>query len=133
MKPRKILYENQKVVYGKALVCLKKILRECKCIKEAFIWASLAEKKFGVYEKPYNNQTCSDIDLVIVLNENDPIKIPKTWKCTKVEKSWFDLYNLGYFEYQGNKHQIDGLIVIPSKHNLVAMKKDLKGRCKKIF
>lgn len=133
MKPQKILYKNQKEVYQKAVIYLKKLLRECKCVKEAHIWASLAEGKFGVYEKPCRNQTCSDIDLVIVLNENEQIKLPKTWKFTKVEKSWFDLYNLGYFEYRGNKHQIDGLLVMPSKHNLVEMKKSLQGRSRKIF
>lgn len=131
MKPQKIIYQNQKDVWDNAQIYLKKILSACKCVKEAYVWASLAEGKFGVYDKPYRNQTCSDIDLVIVLNE--PANIPKAWKFTGVEKSWFDLYHLGYFEYQGNKHQIDGLIVIPSKHDLDKMKKSLEGRFKKII
>ena len=95
------------------------------------MWASLAEGKFGIYEKPYRNQVGSDIDLVVVMKE--PINIPKDWKFTKVEKSWFDLYHLGHFEHQGHKHQIDGLIVIPSKHDLSKMTKSLKDRSKKIF
>ncbi|MBU0457193.1 MAG: hypothetical protein ABH824_06115 [Nanoarchaeota archaeon] len=131
MKPKKILYENQEEVYDQAKDYLENILANCNCIKEAYIWASLVEGKFGVYETEYRNQTCSDIDLVIIMDE--PVDIPKEWIFTKVEKSWFDLYNLGCFEYQGNKHQIDGLIVIPSKHDLDKMDKSLEGRLRRIF
>ena len=131
MKLPKILYENQEDVWNKAEDYLKKLLSNCDTVKEAYVWASLAESKFGVYEKPYRGQIGSDIDLVIVMKE--PIDIPKDWKFTKVEKSWFDLYHLGYFEYEGHKHQIDGLIVIPSKHNIDGMKKSLEGRSRKIF
>lgn len=131
MKPQKILYKNQKDVWDKAEVHLKKLLSTCDNVKEAHVWASLAEGKFGLYEKSYRNQIGSDIDLVVAL-ENQK-NIPKNWKFTKVEKSWFDLYRLGYFEYNGNKHQVDGLIVIPSKHDLDKMKKALKGRSKRII
>ena len=131
MKPPKILYENQEDVWDKAEVSLKKLLSNCNSVKEAYVWASLSEGKFGIYEKPYKNQIGSDIDLVIVMKE--PINIPKNWKFVNVEKSWFDLYHLGYFEYKGNKHQIDGLIVIPSKHDLSKMKESVKGRSRKIF
>ena len=131
MKPQKILYKNQNDIWNKAEAHLKKLLLNSNHVKEAYVWASLAEGKFGIYEEPYKNQIGSDIDLVVVLeNYND---IPKDWKFTKVEKSWFDLYKLGYFEYNGNKHQIDGLIVIPSKHDLEKMKKALAGRSKKIL
>ena len=131
MKPPKVLYKNQEEVWRKAEKYLEKVLTKCNCVKEAYVWASLAEGKFGIYEKLYKNQIGSDIDLVIVMNE--PINIPKEWKFTKVRKSWFELYHLGYFEYKGNKHQIDGLIFIPSRHNLDKMKKSLEGRSKRIF
>ena len=131
MKPRKILYSNQEDVWNKSVHCLKKVLSKCKFIKEVYVWASLAEGKFGLYKEQYRNQIGSDIDLVIILKE--PYVIPKEWKFTKVEKSWFDLYFLGYCEYEGNQHQIDGLIVIPSKHDLSKMKKSLEGRSKKII
>lgn len=130
MKPPKILYENQEDVWDKAEAYLEKILVKCDCVKEVYVWASLAEGKFGLYEALYRDQIGSDIDLVIVIDE--PVNLPKNWEFTQIEKSWFDLYHLGYFEYQGNKHQIDGLIVIPSKHNLDKMKKALKGRSKRI-
>jgi predicted nucleotidyltransferase len=131
MKPAKIIYEDQEEVWNKAEICLKKLLLTCNSVKEAYVWASLAEGKFGIYEKPYQGQIGSDIDLVIVMKE--PMHIPKDWKFTKVEKRWFDLYYLGYFNHKGHKHQIDGLIVIPSKHNLNRMKKLLEGRSKKIL
>ena len=131
MKPNKIIYENQEAVWNKAQTDLKKLISNCSTVKEAYVWASLAEKKFGVYEKPYRGQIGSDIDLVLIMKE--PHHIPDSWRFTKVEKSWFDLYHLGYLEYKGNKHQIDGLIVIPSKHDIVKMKISLEGRSKRIF
>lgn len=131
MKPPKILYENQKDVWNKAKIHLKKLIADCNSVKEAYVWASLAEDKFGIYEKPYNGQTGSDIDLVIIMKE--PFNLPKNWKFTKVKKQWFDLYHLGHFKHEGHQHQIDGLVVIPSKHDLSKMKKSLEGRSKKIF
>ena len=131
MKPHKILYENQEDVWNKAEANLQNLLSICDTVKEAYVWASLAEGKFGIYEKPYRGHMGSDIDLVIVMKE--PMHVPKDWKFTQVEKSWFDLYHLGYFEYNGHKHQIDGLIVIPSKHDLSKMRKSLEGRSRKIF
>ncbi|MEK6858931.1 MAG: hypothetical protein AABX53_03400 [Nanoarchaeota archaeon] len=130
MKPEKILYADQDDVWVKAEDFIKKLLSKSSSVKEAYVWASLAERKFGLYKEPYRNQIGSDIDLVIVMNE--PADIPKSWKFTTVEKSWFSLYNLGYFEYDGNKHQVDGLIVFPSKHNLDKMRKDLEGRSKRV-
>ena len=50
MKPKKIIYKDQKDVWNKAETYLKKILSKCDCIKEAYVWASLAENKFGLYE-----------------------------------------------------------------------------------
>jgi len=130
MKPKKILYKNQDDVWKKAEAHLKKLLLNCNGVKEAYVWVSLAEGKFGIYEEPYRSQIGSDIDLVVVLG--DYKNIYKDWKFTKVEKLWFDLYQLGYFKYNGNKHQIDGLIVIPPKHDLEKMKKLLVGRSKRI-
>lgn len=130
MKPPKILYKDQKDVWNKAEKFLKDLLKDSTTIKEAYAWASLAEGKFGIYEKPYKNQIGSDIDFVIVMNE--PIDIPKTWKSANFETAWFDLYRLDDFVYQKNKHQIDGLIVIPSKHNIDRMRERLKGMSKKI-
>lgn len=129
-KPPKKLYSDQEDVWNKAEKFLKNLLNDSKTVKEAHVWASLAEGKFGVYERPYKDQIGSDIDFVIVMNE--PADIPKNWKFADFGTAWFDLYKLGDFEYQNNKHQIDGLIVFPSKHNVDRMKERLKGMSKKI-
>ena len=131
MKPSKELYSDQEDVWKKAKFYLSSMLTGLDLVQEAYVWASLAESKFGIYEKPYRDMIGSDIDLVIIVKE--PCDLPKEWKFTKVEKSWFDLYHLGYFEYDGNKHQIDGLIVFPSKHDLNKMKKSLEGRSRQIL
>ena len=130
MKPSKRLYENQEDILEEASKYLRLVLSKCNSVKEAYVWASLAEGKFGVYEEPYRGQTGSDIDLVIVVNE--PFELPKEWKFTKVHKSWFDLYHIGFFNYKRNIHQIDGLIVIPSRHDLNKMRTAIKGRSKLI-
>ncbi len=75
MKPKKILYENQDKVLEKASKYLIELIRNEPCVKKAFIWASLAEGKFGVYEKEYSGRFLSDIDLVIILEE--AAEIPK--------------------------------------------------------
>jgi len=127
----KIPYKNQEKVQKEAFSFLHKLVSKELCVKEAYVWASLAEGTFGIYEEEYNGRTCSDIDLVIIIDENYPL--PKEWKYTTVDKSWFSLYNLGYFHYKNNKHEIGGLLVFPSKHNLDKMHNALKGRYKKII
>lgn len=131
MKPNKQLYDNQAEVWKTASKFLESILSKCDSVKEAYVWASLAEGKFGIYDKPYRGQTGSDIDLVIIVDE--PFNLPKDWKFTNVHESWFDLYKIGSFDYKGNKHQIDGLVVIPSKHDINKMREAIKGRSKKVY
>ena len=64
MKPPKILYENQEEVFEEAKKYLLKIINY-DCVSEAYVWASFAEGKFGVYKSLYRGQEASDIDLVI--------------------------------------------------------------------
>ncbi|HDP73967.1 MAG TPA: hypothetical protein ENN46_03380 [Candidatus Woesearchaeota archaeon] len=130
MKPKKTLYSDQADVWSKAKRHIESVLADCNCVSEAYVWASLAEGKFGLYEKPYRNQAGSDIDLVVVLKEHS--KPPENWKFTKVRKAWFDLYELGTFEYKGNSHQIDALVVDPSRHDVDRMRKALEDRSKRI-
>lgn len=133
IKPNKIPYENQELVWEKAKEYLTELISNTPCVKKAYVWASLAEGKFGVYEKLYKNRhEASDVDLVIVIDEKYPI--PEEWHFTNVKKSWFDLYHdLGVFEHDGHKHIVDGLLVFPSRHNLEEMEVDLKNRSKIIY
>ena len=132
-KPNKIIYENQKEVWQKAKKYLLEIVTDEPCVQKATVWASLAEGQFGVYETTYKNRhEGSDIDLVVIVDEKHPI--PKKWKFTNVNKSWFDLYHdLGVFKHGGHKHIVDGLLVFPSRHDLKEMETDLKGRSKLIY
>ena len=128
MKPAKTLYPDQDDVWKKAEPVLKDILAQSGTVREAYVWASLAERKFGLYEEPYSGRVGSDVDLVVVMDE--PADIP--WNYTGVEKAWFYLYELGTFEYQGNSHPVDGLIVIPSRHDLDRVYKALDGRSRRL-
>lgn len=131
MKPLKKIYPDQNDVWEQATKFLIDKFSKEECIQEMIIWASLAEGKFGLYEEPYNRMEGSDIDLVIILDEEKPI--PPEWNFTTVVKSWFDLYHLGKFVYQGHVHKIDGLVVSPSRHNMQRMNEELKGRSKSIY
>ena len=130
MKPDKKLYEDQGKVWNEAAKHLQSLLSGHAFVKEAHVWASLAEGRFGIYKSPFKGEKASDIDLVVVVKE--PFKLPKEWKFTGVQKSWFDLYRLGHFDYEGNRHRIDGLVVIPSRHDLGKMREALKGRSKQL-
>jgi len=131
MKPHKILYTDQKELWEKASSYILSLITNEPCVKEVYVWASLAEKQFGLYEEEYQGRLGSDIDLVIILHEDQPI--PKNWKYLHVEKSWFKLYKLGIFVYNGTAHPIDGLLVFPSRHNMTRMKEMLEGRSKRML
>lgn len=130
-KPDKILYKSQRMVWKKAEKYLVNLVKPHKCVSEAVVWASLAEGQFGLYEEEYRGREGSDIDLVILIDEKH--SLPNEWKFTAIEKSCFDLYRLGSFIYNGNTHEIDGLLVFPSKHKLKDVQIMLDGRSKLIY
>jgi len=104
MKPKKIIYENQAEVWGNAKKYLLNLISNQPCVKEAIVWASLAEGTFGVYEEEYRGQEGSDIDLVLIIDEEYPI--PKQWKFTKIKKSWFAFQSES--EDYGRQRRISG-------------------------
>lgn len=130
-KPNKIPYENQENIWENAKQFLTEIVSGKPAVQEALVWASLAEGKFGLYEQEHAGREGSDIDLVVILDEN--FKIPESWKFTNVEKSCFSLYIVGKFSYQGHIHPIDGLLVFPSRHSLQEVRDMLADRSKSIY
>lgn len=130
-KPEKTLYENQAEIWETAKKVLVEMVEDKPVVQEALVWASLAEGKFGLYEQEYRGQEGSDIDLVIITDEN--YELPPEWKFTTVEKSCFDLYRVGKFMHEGHKHPIDGLIVFPSRHSLQEVRDMLADRSKSIY
>ncbi len=109
---------------------LRKLVSKQPCVGEAHIWASLAEGTFGVYEREYQGETCSDIDVIILVDERHPV--PGDWEHVDFEFPWFDLYELGRFDYKGNSHRIDGMLVFPSRHRVELMRRALHGRSMRI-
>lgn len=131
-KPQKKLYEDQKDAFERFRKFIVPYLKKIPEIKEASIWASLAEGKFGTYEKEFNGQIGSDVDLVLLLEDNS--KIPASFKNLKVDKSWFSGYmnkSFRHFNYHGNNHLVDILLVKPEKIDLV--KERMKGRSKFLY
>jgi hypothetical protein len=130
-KPRKFLYEDQDKIWSEAREFLLALVANKPSVQEALVWASLAEGQFGLYEKEYRGQEGSDIDLVVIINENYPL--PGDWKFTTVEKSCFSLYRIGKFFHRGHKHPIDGLLVFPTRHDLQEVRDMLADRSKSIY
>lgn len=131
IKNPKILYENQEEVWSKAKHYLKRLVSKEKCVAEAIVWASLAEGSFGTYKSSHKGRTASDIDLVIIINEKH--SIPNSWKFTNVKKSCFDLYHIGKYKHKNYVHEIDGLLVFPSRHDLKEVRNMLSNRSKSIY
>jgi len=131
-KPEKKIYENQEDVFEEFNRFILPYLTEIPEIKEAVIWASLAEGKFGTYAKEYRGHTGSDVDLIILLGKGQ--KIPKEFRDIKCHKSWFDGYinkKFRHFDYKGNDHKVDLLVV--KRCELEKAKSSLKGRIKPLY
>ena len=130
-KPDKVLYENQDEVWSEAKEFLVDLVSGEKGVKEAIVWASLAEGRFGLYEHEHRGREGSDVDLVVIINEEHPL--PKTWSFTNVRKDVFDLYHIGKFTHEGHDHEIDGLLVFPSRHDLQEVRNMLANKSKSIY
>ena len=113
MKPEKEIYENQEEVHDKIVDFVKSILT--KDVQEAYLFGSSTTQNFGKYTKKFRNREGSDIDLVVMIDEE---KIPKNWKYLNTEKDWWKLYSGGKVNINKTIHEIDLLVVKPGKEDL---------------
>ena len=105
-KPQKIIYENQEEVHSLILSHLKSILP--KEVVKAYLWGSVVERTFGKYEKMYCSHEGSDIDVIVIIDEE---YIPSNWKFLNTEKEWWRLYSGGKIRIHNCMHKIELLIV----------------------
>jgi len=130
-RPPKILYQDQEDAFESFKRFIIPYLKANPSIQEAGVWAGLAEKKFGNYERPCaDGKKRSDVDLVLVIREED---IPKNWEFM-TDKSWFKGYiskEFRKFHYQGNNHDVDVLVV--KKEKLEKAREQIKTRGKIIY
>jgi predicted nucleotidyltransferase len=98
MKPDKIIYENQDDVHDKIISFIKVNLTND--VKEAYM--------FGKYTERYGEHDGSDIDVMILIQNN---KVPKNWKYLNTEKEWWKLYRLGKMAINGTTHNLDAIVV----------------------
>jgi len=113
MKPEKEIYKNQREVHDKIIDFVKSNLT--KDIKEAYLVGSSTTQGFGRYVRKHENHEGSDIDLVVIVEEN---KIPKNWKYLGVEKDWWKLYRGGSIKINKTIHKADFMVVKPGKESL---------------
>jgi len=127
MEKEKIIYDDQEKVLEKVILFLKSSFNED--VMEAYLFGSIAEKRFGKYIKKYKGHNGSDIDLVIFLAEEN---IPKNWKYLNTEKSWWKLYRGGKIEINGTIHKIDVLVVKKGMEEMAKKSKIFEGEILRI-
>ena len=131
-KPQKKVYENQADAFEKFNQFILPYLRKIPEVKEAVVWASLAEGTFGLYDREFRGHVGSDVDLVILLDKG--VNVPKEFKDIECHKSWFDGYidkKFRDFNYKGKNHKVDLLVV--KRDELERAKASLKGRIKQLY
>ena len=74
-KPEKIIYDNQKLILNKIVDFIRTILNEN--VKEAYLFGSVVNGKFGKYAENYKSHEGSDIDLIVFIKNR---KVPNNWK-----------------------------------------------------
>jgi len=127
MEKEKIIYDNQEKVLEKVILFLKSFLNED--IREAYLFGSIVEKRFGKYIKKYKVHNGSDIDLIVFLAEGN---ILKNWKNLNTEKSWWKLYRGGKIEINGTIHKIDVLVVKKDMEEIAKKSKIFEGEILRI-
>ena len=79
-RPKKTIFPKQvqKAYLKKAKTFILKDLLPNNNINKIIIFGSITKGTFGRYEKLYKGRTYSDVDILLLVNNN--FKTPKTWK-----------------------------------------------------
>lgn len=124
--------EQSKILKKTKSFVLKDLLPNEK-INKIILFGSMAKGTFGRYEKSYKNRTYSDIDILLLVE--DDFKVPKKWK-PHYQGKLYNMYNIRRLHnrflvqymvcrkasYKNKKHQIEAekwgvpLLLSKSKH-----------------
>jgi len=128
-KPPKEPYTNQEEIHNQIVSFLESQLKGTNC--EAYIFGSLATRKFGRYTRPYKGQDGSDVDLVVFINQKD---IPETWIDLNTEKTWWRAYESGKITVNNTQHVIIPIVVKPGMENYARNRmRELNWTIEKVF
>ena len=123
------VYAYQDRVRGAILGHLERTQFSDSFVREVYLVGSLVDGEFGVYCKPDKGRLASDVDLIIVGDDEFPI--PNSW----VEKSphIFDLYALpnldGVPRMTGRIHGVSAMVYLDSKKDeLVVINDKVRGK-----
>lgn len=122
-KPIKYIYPNQKVISKEFVEFITPYLKKHKFFKKVWIWGSLSEGTFGIYDKPYKKQEASDVDLLIEVDERykEPSEFKEFKKWTE-KRTYSSLFfsNMKFTNQLSSnkkiKHKIDFICHYPSKN-----------------
>jgi len=89
--------------------------------QKVWIWASLSNGTFGIYEEPYREMDASDVDLLVEVNENADIprelKEFKDWTNTRTySRAFFTKISFVSTQWPTVKHKLDFICHWPSVH-----------------
>ncbi len=154
VKPTKITVsdDRQKILYDEVLEKINLEVAPIACVSKVHIMGSATRGEMGLYKSPFIHSSWaklgSDYDLLIEIDESQPIKFPEHWNYINVSKTnQCDIYHIGEidadddFEHRKRypsidffQHLLDAYVYIPSKGD--ADKKDAflkKFKAKVIF
>lgn len=82
--------EQREILKKAKSLVLKDLLPNPK-INKILMFGSLVKRTFGKYEKPYKGRTYSDIDILLLVE--DDFKVPEKWKL-HFESDLYNVYNI---------------------------------------
>ncbi len=96
-RPRKIIFSKteQKKIFEKAKDFILKDLLPNKKISKVLMMGSLVKGTFGKYEKPFKNRIYSDIDVLLMVE--DDFSIPKKWRF-HFSCKLYDVFDIDKFD-----------------------------------
>lgn len=154
VKPTKIQVsdDRQKILYKKVLDKIKTEVETIACVSKIHIMGSAIRSEMGLYKSPFIHSSWaklgSDYDLLIEIDESQPIKFPESWKYINISKTnQCDIYHIGeiaadddfghrkrYPNIDFFQHLLDAYVYIPSKGDVGKKDKFLKKfKAKVIF
>ncbi len=143
VKPTKITVseDRQKELYDEVLNKINTEVIPISCVSRIHIMGSAIRGEMGAYKSPFIHSSWaklgSDYDLLIEIDESQPVKFPESWNYINISKTnQCDIYHIGeidaddVFEHRKRypnidffQHLLDAYVYIPSKGNVE--KKDI--------
>lgn len=121
-KPIKCLTLDRTIIKSQIISQLSAYKKEQPKISRIIIWGSIAKDEFGIYEKPYEGRTCSDVDVILVVDKD--FKIPGDWSRIDYPSD-FDIFTIGTLNVGEYVIMVDALVVPQKPDSICRLNQEL--------